>query len=103
MFNNSGKKVKSLALITFFLSFLASLIGAIILFSVQLEWIAALVLVCGWLVAWIAVLPLFALGEAADQAAQAAEAVRNLDKRLSVLSNKIDRLQKASEQPDPCQ
>lgn len=71
MFSNSGSKVKTLALVQTWIGIAASIIGGIVLMSLDQSLLGFLTMVFGAFLSWLTALALYAIGEAADCAAKA--------------------------------
>ena len=89
MFEESGKKVRALAVIWFILQALGALVGGIMLMCEDDDFIflGLLLIVLGVFIAYVTTLVLYAIGEAASESANAGyysrEALKKIEKFLA--------------------
>ena len=87
MFEESGKKVRALAVIWFILQALGALVGGIMLMCENDIFLGLLLIVLGVFIAYVTTLVLYAIGEAASESANAGyysrEALKKIEKFLA--------------------
>ncbi len=100
MFDNIGRKIKTLAKVSCWMGIIGSIIVAIVMINnyyIETRISGWIVLFAGPLVSWISSFTLYALGEIAENSVEQTNLIRNLAKRQKDVC-KVDRISTVTEQ-----
>ena len=86
MFQNIGKKIKALAIVSMIIGCLGSIAGAIVCFATELAGIGIFILIIGCLFSWTGVFVLYGFGELIVLTTKIAKRIQNIQ-MLSVYQN----------------
>ena len=96
MFEDIGEKIKIVAVISFLLGVLASIIGAIVLFTQELVGIGFLVLICGPIVSWLSCIAFYGFGELIVASSCNNAALVEIHSKLYTLERNVEKIAKQS-------
>jgi hypothetical protein len=96
MLKNIGEKIKMVAVISFLLGVLASIIAAIVLFTQELVGIGFLVLVCGSIASWLSCIAFYGFGELIVATSCNNAALVEIHSKLYTLERNVEKIAKQS-------
>jgi hypothetical protein len=96
MFEDIGEKIKIVAVISFLLGVLASIIAAIVLFTQELVGIGFLVLICGSIASWLSCIAFYGFGELIVATSCNNAALVEIHSKLYTLERNVEKIAKQS-------